>query len=549
MGTGIPTVGPVILSKLAQCNDASDAAATTIGGRCGWQPASEARSVGKRIRWLGIVMVLCFGAVVVQLVNVQHVRAPQLQAAAGNPRNAASLADNVRGTIYADDGTTVLAKSVRASGGSDDYTREYPGGSLYSQVVGFDSTYEGTAGVEYEYNSYLEVHRQPAENLPQALGLSPTPRTNDSIVLTIDPTLQEAAQRALGTLRGSNTDAAIVAIAPKTGAVLVDYSTPTFDPAPLEAPNTVSGTREQELAALADFKTSDHEGFYPGLPLATGETFFPGSTFKVVTSAAVYNLDPGLINFSFPRAGSTTFPNSDKAMTNDGGQVCGGTMADDMFATSCDPGYGQLGVQLTAPTLVKQAQLFGYDARPPIDLPKAWVATPSMSAASALTPPNQEQLADSAIGQLNDQASALSNAMVAAAIADGGTIMTPHVMAQIIDGQGGVVSTYKPTVWRRAVSPGAAAQVTALMQSVVTDPSGTAAGVGFPPSLDVAVKTGTAQTGNPEANTDDWMIGFAPATNPQIAVAVVVPLQHQIDNGAGVAGPIMKAMFEAALSR
>jgi peptidoglycan glycosyltransferase len=384
--------------------------------------------------------------------------------------------------------------------------------------------------------------------LSQALGLYATPKTIDSVILTIEPKLQHAAQSALQTLDGSNTDAAVVAIAPKTGAVLADYSTPNFDPGPLEAPNTEPGTKTQELAALAYFKTKDHEGFYPGLPLATGETFFPGSTFKVVTSAAAYNLDPGLIDFDFPRAGSTTFPNSDQVMTNDGGQICGGTMADDMFATSCDPGYGQLGVALSAPTLVRQAELFGYDSRPPIDLPNAWVATPSLSAASALTPPNQGELADSAIGQLDDQASALSNAMMAAAIADGGTLMTPHVMSQIIDGNGSVVRTYKPTVWRQALTSGAAAQVTALMKSVVTDPIGTGANVGFPANLNVAVKTGTAQTGNPEANTDDWMIGFAPANAPQIAVAVVVPLQHQIDNGAGVAGPIIRAMFEAALS-
>jgi penicillin-binding protein A len=491
-------------------------------------------------------MVLCFGVVAVQLVNVQYVKAPALQASPGNPRNRATIADNLRGAIYADDGTTVLAKSVRATGGTFDYTRSYPGGSLYSQVVGFDSTYEGTAGVEYQYNSYLAVHRHPAQNLSQALGLSRTPQTTDSVILTIDPKLQEAAQNALRGIPGGNTDGAVVAIAPKTGAVLVDYSTPDFDPTPLEAPNTATGTQDQELAALAYFKTKDHERFYPGLPMATGETFFPGSTFKVVTSAAVYNLDPNLTGFSFPRAGFTSFPNSDKVMTNDGNEICGGTMADDMFATSCDPGYGQLGVSLTAPTLIEQAHLFGYNSRPPIDLPSAWVATPSVPPASGLTPPNQEELADTAIGQLNDQASALSNAMVAAAIADDGTIMTPHVMAKITDSEGGVVSSYRPTVWKQAVSPAAAAQVTGLMQSVVTDPAGTAANVGFPAGLDVAVKTGTAQTGNPQANTDDWMIGFAPAADPQIAVAVVVPLQHQKDNGAGVAGPIMKAMLEAA---
>jgi penicillin-binding protein A len=504
--------------------------------------------VGRRIRWLGVLLGLCFGAVVVQLVNIQAVKAPALRASSNNPRVVQSAAENRRGTIYADGGTTVLAESVKAKGGSDDYTRVYPGGALYSQVVGFDSTYEGTAGVEYEYNADLGLHRHHAETLSQALGLSAVPATTDNVVLTIDPKLQEEARTALRNISGTNTDAAVVAMTPKTGAVLADYSTPNFDPAPLEAPDTVAGTKAQELAAIAYFKTKDHEGFYPGLPLATGETFFPGSTFKVVTSAAAYNLDPSLVNFNFPRAGSTTFPNSDKVMTNDGGDACGGTMADDMFATSCDPGYGQLGVRLTAPTLVQQAELFGYDARPPIDLPDAWVATPTIPAAATLLPPNQEELGDTAIGQLDDQASALSNALVAAGIADDGTIMTPHVMSQIINSQGSVLATYKPKVWKQAVSPSAAAQVSALMQSVVTDPDGTAADVGFPARLDAAVKTGTAQTGNPQENTDDWMIGFAPASDPKIAVAVVVPLQYQTDNGAGVAGPIMKAMLETALS-
>jgi penicillin-binding protein A len=234
-------------------------------------------------------------------------------------------------------------------------------------------------------------------------------------------------------------------------------------------------------------------------------------------------------------------------MTNDGGEVCGGTMANDMFATSCDPGYGQLGVKLGAADLVKQAQLFGYDSRPPIDLPDEWVATPSLDPASKLNPPNFAYLAYSAIGQLNDEASALSNALVAAGIAEGGVIMTPHIMQQTTTSQGAVASTYKPTVWKQAVSASTAGQVTALMKGVITNPKGTAAGVGFPASLDAAVKTGTAQTGNPAANTDDWMIGFAPANNPQVAVAVVVPLQYQEDNGAGVAGPIMKDMLNAAV--
>ena len=123
--------------------------------------------------------------------------------------------------------------------------------------------------------------------------------------------------------------------------------------------------------------------------------------------------------------------------------------------------------------------------------------------------------------------------------------MTPYLMQQATDTQGAVVSTHRPTPWITATSPAAASSVTALMKLVVTQ--GTADQVGFPPSLDAAVKTGTAQTGNPSANTDDWMIGFAPANDPVVAVAVVVPNQNFVDTGAGVAGPVMKAMLEAAL--
>ena len=122
--------------------------------------------------------------------------------------------------------------------------------------------------------------------------------------------------------------------------------------------------------------------------------------------------------------------------------------------------------------------------------------------------------------------------------------MKPYLVQRITDNEGATVSTTTPAPWMTAASPQAAASVTALMKSVVT--SGTADGVGFSPSLDAAVKTGTAQTGNPKENTDDWMIGFAPASDPKIAVAVVVPLQTYSSLGAGVAGPIVKAMLNAA---
>ena len=137
----------------------------------------------------------------------------------------------------------------------------------------------------------------------------------------------------------------------------------------------------------------------PRRPLGTAERFFPGSTFKVVTTTAVYNLAPQLSNFSFPPASSTPLPNSNRLLDNDGGTVCGGDI-ESMLPESCDPGYGVLGIALGAPTLAQQAALFGYNSTP-IDLPADWVATPFFPSAASISPPNQALLAYSAIGQEN----------------------------------------------------------------------------------------------------------------------------------------------------
>jgi peptidoglycan glycosyltransferase len=212
-----------------------------------------------------------------------------------------------------------------------------------------------------------------------------------------------------------------------------------------------------------------------------------------------------------------------------------------MLPQSCDPGYGALGVQLGVATETKQAEDFGYALDgskspyvPDIDLPDV---VPSVF--SALQPDAQAFLAQSAIGQYNVRSTPLEGALVAAGIANGGVIMTPHLMEKITDSQGAVVKTYKPTPMLTAATPAAAAAVTKLMISVANDtvPGATANGI-FPVSWHVAVKTGTAQVQAPVGpeQTDDWMIGFMPAVGtPQIAIAVVVP--DQGFTGTGQAKP------------
>jgi peptidoglycan glycosyltransferase len=183
---------------------------------------------------------------------------------------------------------------------------------------------------------------------------------------------------------------------------------------------------------------------------------------------------------------------------------------------------------------------------PGIDLPgPPDVIASKFSNISNDYPANDPLLAYSAIGQDDDDATALQQAMVASAIANGGVIMTPHLMSQITDSQGNSVTRYTPKPLPRTASTKAATQVTTLMEGVVTH--GTASGVGFPAYLCAAVKTGTAQTAPTQHVNTDWMIGFAPAYHPVVAVAVMVPQQALESDGASVAGPIMRSVLEAAV--
>jgi peptidoglycan glycosyltransferase len=256
------------------------------------------------------------------------------------------------------------------------------------------------------------------------------------------------------------------------------------------------------------------------------------------------------VNYSFPSAPCVTFPDSNVPLCNDGGSACGGTMVI-MLPASCDPGYAELGVQVGQPVMTQQAKLFGFSVDgeknpfiPNLDIPNVIASTFSNLPANA-----QSLLGQSSIGQFNDAATPLQNALVAAGIANGGVIMTPHLMQQIRDAQNNVVTTYQPTPMLTASTQAAAASVNTLMQSVAT--SGTAAGV-FPDSWQMAVKTGTAQVQAPGQieQTDDWMIGFPNAKGvPPIAVAVVVPYQTQDLTGAVVAGPIVRAVVQAYMNQ
>lgn len=484
--------------------------------------------MSRRLSILASIVLVLFALVAAQAASIQFFRAPALNASNLNPRNHSASTQYPRGEIVAANGT-ILAQSVPTGDSSYPYKRTYPLGQLTAGVVGFSSPFTMPWGMEAQYDSYLTAHAQPAQSFEQLLA--PTSAA-DSITLALQPALQKIAQVAMG-----GQDGAAVVLDPRSGAVLGMYSNPTYNPVPLTSTNSTV-----VLAAYKKATTSDAHGFPPLGLVATQQTFPPGSTFKVITTAAAVVGRPDLLVKSYPVKAFTTLPHSNKLLYNDGGNACGGVVAV-MLPESCDPGYALLGLDVGAGLMASTANSFGYNATPPLDYPNI---SPSYFPSAASFSDNLPGLAYSSIGQENVRATALQGALVVAGVANGGAIMTPHFLSSISAPDGSIIQRFKPSVWKSPLRPSQAAQIVPLMRNVVR--YGTAAGVGFLPIDDVAAKTGTAQTGNSLKNTDDWMIAFAPAAKPTVAVAVVMPFQAVSAYGATVAGPIVKCLIEGALA-
>lgn len=486
--------------------------------------------MNRQIRLLGAGVMALFIALFVQLNYLQIVHANALDT---NPLNGEAVVKEYtaqRGNIISADGVT-LATSVP----TDDqfkYRREYPTGSLFEQITGYFSFTYGSDGAERTYDQILTGKKSPF-HLPTSIAGIKNFFTNDntsqSITLTVLDRLQTVAQKELAGRLGS-----VVAIDPKTGGILAMYSNPTFDPNELSSHNLTQ--------VAADYKTISALAGGPLDPPAYRQTWFPGSSFKIITSAAVYDHDPALIDQVQPSLSALPLPETTTELHNFAGEVCGGDLLE-LFTVSCDTGFGQLGLTLGARNLYDEATSFGFDQTPPLDLP---FGVPSNFPSVASFTQNLPTLAYSAIGQENVQASPLQMALVGAGIANGGVIMAPHILDHVTNSQNQTVETYTPTKWLTATSAATAASVTQLMEAVVNSPHGTGTLAAIP-GVTVAGKTGTAQTGT--GQTDDWFVAFAPANDPTIAVSVVLPDQPSENEyqGGTLAAPIAKAMIEAYL--
>ncbi|MEA3077599.1 MAG: penicillin-binding protein [Actinomycetota bacterium] len=475
-----------------------------------------------QIRKVGIVLMALFLALFVKLNLLQVVDAHKLANDPRNTRVAVRDFSRARGQILAADGT-VLARSV-PSGDAFERQRQYPEGDLFGQLTGFFSFTYGATGIERTYTGELAGRNLGIRNLKDVL----VDRTvTGDVTLTVDKNLQAVARDQLGQRKG-----AIVALDPSTGAVLAFWSYPSFDP------NALAGHDAKAVQAAYNAAVADTNK--PLLARAYRETYPPGSTFKVVTAAAALERKPELATKVYPPLKELDLPRTNTNLPNFGGGTCGGTLPD-LLRVSCNTGFAQMGLDLGPEALSAEATDFGFNERPPLDLP-------APAAARFPEPKEFERdepaLAKSAIGQQNVRATPLQMAMVAGAVANGGTVMKPHVMAQVKDSDGNVVRTYEPGAWKQATTPEVAAQLRDLMLNVVARGTGTRAQFA---GATVGGKTGTAQTVGDNAHA--WFIGFAEGNNRKVAVAVIVESQPEVSEATGgrVAAPIAGAVMKAAL--
>jgi peptidoglycan glycosyltransferase len=434
-----------------------------------------------------------------------------------NPSNRRQILEQARidrGPIRARDGT-VLARSVERDDGT--FTRRYPQGELFSHAVGYSFIRFGQAGLERERNDALSGERNEITSIVDQLRGKR--REGDEVITTLAPAAQRAAIEALGGQKGS-----VVALEPRTGAVRVLASYPQYDP------NDVP----------EDFARLNRDDDAPLLDRATQGRYAPGSTFKVVTAAAA--IDSGRYSADSVVDGSSPKTISGVALNNAGGQSFGPITLTQALTQSVNTVWAQVGVSLGRRTMARYMERFGFYAKPPLDYPAEQRLPSGEYLGDDLLSPVSRRIdvGRMAIGQDKLQVTPLQMAMVAAAVANRGTLVEPRLTERIVDPDGRVVEDFGPTPYRRVMKRDTAEQVTGMMSNVVREGTGTAAALS---GIEVAGKTGTAERG--DGSNQVWFVAFAPIARPKVAIAVTV--ERTSGQGGTVAAPIAKRVLEALL--
>lgn len=476
------------------------------------------------LRRVGIVVLAMFAALFVSSSVIHVVASEDIAQDSRNVRTLYESFSAERGQILV--GGVPIARSIPVDT-QFKFLRTYSDGELYAPVVGYYTLNQGNAGIESALNSVLtgQANSQAFEQLV-ALVTGTTPE-GASVALTIDPALQQVAWDALGDRRG-----AVVALDPATGRILAMVSKPSFDPNHLAS--------HQSSVVLDAYNVLNED---PAKPLANraiaGDQYFPGSVFKVLMMAAALDSGRYSAQSEFPNPAELALPLSTDTIKNSGGRLCGGeetVTLEEAFRLSCNIPYAELGLELGENTIGSLADAFGFGAT--LEIPLR--VTPSSFPRGM----DQAQLMLSSFGQYDVRVTPLQVAMISAAIANNGDVMRPNLIDSIIAPNLRVLQSFEPTIYSSPVSPSTAQELTRMMVGNVSQGvASNAAIVG----IDVAGKTGTAETGL-DTGRSFWFTGFAPAEAPQVVVAVVVEGDRSEGSGNSVAAPIARKVMEAVIT-
>lgn len=455
-----------------------------------------------------------FAVLIGNITYIQVIKASEYQDMPSNNHTINKARFIKRGSIITADGLT-LAESIQQADGT--YARSYPNGNLAAHVVGYYSQQYGTMGIENTQNDTLTGSKDYSSWQNALNSLAGISEPGNSVQLTIDSRIQRAAEQALAGRVG-----AIVALDPRSGAVLAWASAPTFDntniQATIEAANASGGT-----------DTSMYDR-------ATLALYTPGSTFKVLTLASALENGLATLDTTYDSPGRMEIGGADVVSIGERGH--GKISLAKAFALSSNTVFGQVADGLGAEKLVATARAFGYGQQLGLDF---------TTAASVM--PNPEEMtewelawagAGQPVGQGHTpgpQATVMQNALMAATIANNGIAMNPYVVSQILAPDGTVLKTTRGHSLGQAVGSGTAEQVKQAMLDVVQNGTGSAAAIA---GVKVAGKTGTAETNN--ANANSTFVGFAPYDTPTVAIAVVIEQNAKgEESAAAVGGQVLRA--------
>ncbi|BDX29472.1 penicillin-binding protein A [Mycobacterium antarcticum] len=476
---------------------------------------------------MGLIVLLLANATLTQVFRADGLRS--------DPRNQRVLLDEYsrqRGQISA--GGQLLAYST-STDGHFRFLRVYPNPQAYAPVTGFYSLLYSSTGLERAEDTILNGSDERLFGRRLADFFTGRDPRGGNVATTINPQVQQAAWEAMQKgCNGGPCKGSVVALEPSTGKILGMVSSPSYDPNLLASHD--GNVQSEAWQQLRDDPES------PLVNRAISETYPPGSTFKVITTAAAL-ANGATADSQVTAAARIPLPDSTATLENYGGSSCGNAPTTTLrvaFAKSCNTAFVDLGIRTGADALRNTAEAFGIDGAPP--------PIPLQVAASSIGPiDDKAALGMSSIGQKDVALTPLQNAMIAATVANGGVTMQPYLVDGLKGPDLGNISSTSPRELRRAVSPQVATTLTDLMIDAeqVTQQTGAISGV------QIASKTGTAEHGSDPRNTPPhaWYIAFAPAKAPKVAIAVLVENggDRLSATGGALAAPIGRATIAAAL--